>query len=302
MSSRRRRSVWGRCLGRFPQGCLVVAIVGRRRPCRLHPTVVVPVVESDKPVESLSPRVCVGGAVDAVVAAVLRSGSFAHSRSDDSDYDKGRPPQQQNNSRWQGDDNDGKMTTTTTTARQRRPQRPQNDDDHNDLKTTTMTSRHDDDFKTTTTTSRRRQQQDKVMLARRSRQQQQQQGDFSSDDSDDSDNNNVTWFKHLGRKSARKRKDRSRLGLDRSRLVSTGLAGLIGLPIFRKHNETETGPRLAVLIGLDNFRSRSVRVWSSLSLFPVLRLDFQTLIQSNVDFITYSPLLVPGLPLVRWLL
>ncbi|KAH9041158.1 hypothetical protein EDB84DRAFT_1436604 [Lactarius hengduanensis] len=193
LSSRRRRSVWGRCLGRFPQGCLVVAIVGRRRPCRLHPTVVMPVVESDKPVESSSPRVCVGGAVDAVVAAVLRSGSFTHSRSDDGDYDKGRPPQQQNNSRWQGD-NDGKMTTT---ARRRRPQRPQND--HDDLKTQRQIQDNHNDIKTTATA---------------------RQGDFSSDDSDDSDNDNATWFKHLG---------------------------------------------------------QSVRVWSSLSLFPVLRLDFQTL-------------------------
>jgi len=62
------------------------------------------------------------------------------------------------------------------------------------------------------------------------------------------------------------------------RLVETTKTSLCSVCKFLKWTLTENWTAVTVLIGLNNFRSWSVLVWSGLSLFPVLRLDLQTLL------------------------
>ena len=61
------------------------------------------------------------------------------------------------------------------------------------------------------------------------------------------------------------------------RPVETTKTGLCSVFKFLKWPWTEDRTAVTVLIGLENFRSWLVKVRSGLGLFPVLRLDLQTL-------------------------
>ncbi|KAH9167540.1 hypothetical protein EDB89DRAFT_1909954 [Lactarius sanguifluus] len=188
------------CVGVVVSQCRP-SIVGHR-PCHLHPTVVVLVVELDNPWLNrcrhlgLVPSLILAGCrytssredsvmplplpplsrnllpmtmsvLDSPAGSPQLSGITGHNyntgSSDNGDYE-GQPPQQRNNSRWQGNDDNNNNNNNLKT-------RLRHQDNHNDIKTTT-TARQDDGSR-----------------------QQQQQDNFRSDDSDNA--NATCLFKQL---------------------------------------------------------------------------------------------------------